>query len=114
MPKVKLIALTTPLPGKEAEFHDWYQNKHLPEITSIPGVIGGQRFELVARLAGTDPNSFLAVYDAEVDDPASLIAGIAELSKSGRMTPPEGMDSATTYTAVFVESGEYVAGTDAA
>src|SRR5436190_937315 len=48
MPKCKLVALTTPLPGKEAEFHDWYQNTHLKEITSVPGFEGAQRFQLVA------------------------------------------------------------------
>ena len=47
MPKCKLVALTTPLPGKEAEFHDWYQNTHLPEMTSIPGLSG--RAALPAR-----------------------------------------------------------------
>ena len=50
MAKCKLVALTTPLPGKEAEFNDWYQNAHLPEIISIPGFEGAQRFQLVAKL----------------------------------------------------------------
>jgi hypothetical protein len=108
MPKVKLIALTTPLPGKEAEFHDWYQNTHLQEVTSVPGFEGAQRFQLVAKLAGSDPNTYLAIYDADVDDPAKLLAGMGELAQSGKMTPPSFQDMATTYTALFTECGDYV------
>ena len=108
MPKCKLIALTTPLPGKEAEFHDWYQNTHLAEVTSVPGFQGAQRFQLVAKLMGADPNQFLAIYDAEVDDPAALLAGMGEFAQSGKMTPAIYQDMATTYTALFVECAPYV------
>jgi hypothetical protein len=108
MPKCKLVALTTPLPGKEAEFHDWYQNTHLKEITSVPGFQGAQRFQLVAKLMGNDPNTYLAIYDAEVDDPGALLAGMGEMAQSGKMTPAIYQDMATTYTAFFVECGDYV------
>lgn len=108
MPKVKLIALTTPLPGKEDEYHDWYQNTHLKEVISVPGFQGAQRFQLVAKLMGSDPNTYLAIYDAEVDDPAKVLAGMGELAQSGKMTPPTTQDMATTYTALFVECGDYV------
>jgi hypothetical protein len=108
MPKCKLIALTTPLPGKEAEFHDWYQNKHLQEITSIPGFQWAQRFQLVAKMIGADENQYLAIYDAEVDDPATLLAGFGEAAQSGKFTPAIYQDMATTYTALFTECGDYV------
>ena len=108
MAKCKLIALTTPLPGKEAEFHDWYQNAHLPEIVSIPGFQGAQRFELVAKMMGSDENQYLAIYDAESDNPGALMAAMGELAQSGKMTPPIYQDMATTYTSLFVECGEYV------
>ena len=39
MAKCKIIALTTPAEGKEAEFHDWYQNTHLPEMVSFPAAL---------------------------------------------------------------------------
>lgn len=108
MPKCKLIALTTPLPGKEDEFNDWYQNTHLGEIISIPGFQGAQRFKLVAKLMGADTNQYLAVYDAECDDPGALLAAMGERAQSGKMTPATTQDMATTYTALFVECGDYV------
>ena len=108
MAKCKLVALTTPLPGKEAEFHDWYQNAHLPEIISVPGFVGAQRFQLVAKMMGSDENQYLAIYDAETDDPGALMAGIGALAQSGKMTPPIYQDMATTYTALFTGCDEYV------
>lgn len=108
MAKCKLIALTTPLPGKEAEFHDWYQNTHLKEVISVPGFEGAQRFQLVAKLMGADTNQYLAIYDAESDNPGALLAAMGEFAQSGKMTPATTQDMATTYTALFTECGEYV------
>ena len=108
MAKCKLIALTTPLPGKEAEFHDWYQNAHLPELCTIAGLQGAQRYPLVAKMMGSDENPWLAIYDIEVDDPMSFMASMGALAGSGKMTPPIYQDMATTYTALFSEYGERV------
>ncbi len=108
MAKLKLIALTTPLPGKEDEFHDWYQNAHLPELVNGLGMEGAQRYELVAKMAGADDNKYLAIYDIEADDPGAFMAKMGELAQSGNMTPPSFQDMATTYTALFTELGERV------
>jgi hypothetical protein len=29
---------------KEKEFNDWYDNEHLPELLSLPGVLNARRF----------------------------------------------------------------------
>jgi hypothetical protein len=108
MAKCKLIALTTPLPGKEAEFHEWYQNTHIPEMISIPGFTGAQRFQLVAKMMGSDPNTYLAIYDVETDDPAAVLTAMGEFAQSGKMTPATTQDMATTYTAFFAECADYV------
>ena len=108
MAKCKLIALTTPLPGKEDEFHDWYQNTHLPEILSLPGGVSAQRFKQVAKLMGNDENPWLAIYDFECDDPMTVLGAMGEAAGSGKMTPAIYQDMATTYTAFFVEHGEEV------
>lgn len=108
MTKCKLVALTTPIAGKEDEFHDWYQNIHLPELVSFPGMQGAQRYKLVAKLMGADDNQYLAIYDIEVEDPAAFLGAMGEAAASGKMTPGEASDMATTYTALFAECGERV------
>ena len=108
MAKFKLVALTTPLPGKEDEFHDWYQNTHLAEVIGLPGGVSAQRFKLVAKLMGSDTNQWMAIYDFEGDDPMALLGAMGERAKSGKMTPATTQDMATTYTALFTEYGEEV------
>lgn len=109
MPKFKMIALTTPLPGKEDAFHDWYQNKHLPElIEHIEAIKGAQRYQLVAKMAGSDENPWLAIYDIEIDDPMTMLGQMGEVAGSGKLTPPDYQDMGTTYTALFSEYGERV------
>lgn len=108
MPKCKLIALTTPLPGKEDEYHDWYQNTHLPELVNLFNMEGAQRFELVAKLMGEDSNPYLAIYDIDTDDPGALLAQMGEAAQSGKMTPATTQDMGTTYTALFIEHGPRV------
>ena len=78
MAKFKMIALTTPVPGKEAEYHDWYQNVHLPELTQIAGLHAGQRYKLVTKFIGEDTNQYLAIYDIECDDPMIFLGAMGE------------------------------------
>lgn len=108
MAKFKLIALTTPVAGKEDEFHDWYQNTHLPEMVSFPGMQGAQRYKLVAKMMGADENQFLAIYDLECDDPMAFLGAVGEASAAGKMTQSDASDMATTYTALFQEFDERV------
>ena len=108
MPKFKLIALTRPVAGKEAEYHEWYQTKHLPELTALPGCLGAQRYELVAKLQGEIPNEYLAIYDIECDDPMTFLGAVGKASASGEMTPTDASDMAAGYTALFTEYGPRV------
>ena len=108
MAKFKLIALTTPAAGKEAEFHNWYQNVHLPELCALPGLDSAQRYQLVAKLMGSDTNQWLAIYDIEADDPMAFMGAMGEAATSGKLTQSDASDMATTYTAFFSEYGERV------
>jgi hypothetical protein len=108
MAKFKLIALTTPVAGREGEFHDWYQHTHLPELTAIAGMQGAQRYQLVAKLMGSDTNPWLAIYDIECDDAMAFLGVVGEAAASGKLTQSDASDMGTTYTALFSEYGERV------
>jgi len=108
MAKFKLIALASPVAGKEEEFHDWYQNTHLAQIIGLPGGVGAQRYKLVAKLAGADENEWMAIYDIECDDPMTFLAAAGEASASGKLTQTDANDMGKVYTALFSEYGERV------
>jgi len=52
--------------AREAEFNEWYDNTHLPDVLETPGFIRAIRYE------NTNPSEgqakFLAAYEIETDD----------------------------------------------
>jgi hypothetical protein len=106
MRKFKLIALTTPVAGKEKEFHAWYQDRHLPQLVAFPGMKGAQRYKLTQKLMGSDSNPWLAIYDLETDDPVAFLGAVGAAAAAGKLTQTDASDLATTYTALFEEYGE--------
>ena len=108
MAKFKLVVLSSPVAGKDGEFHDWYQNHHLPEIVALPGGVGAQRYKLVARLIGADTNQYLAIYDIECDDPRAFLGAMGKAAADGTFTQTDANDMGVVYTALFEEMGERV------
>jgi hypothetical protein len=54
-----LVASMNVEPAAEAEFNDWYNAEHLPQLGAVPGVLSARRFR------ATDPTSerrYLALY----------------------------------------------------
>ncbi|MBI2847862.1 MAG: hypothetical protein HYX83_01660 [Chloroflexi bacterium] len=52
--------------AREAEFNEWYNKVHLPDIMETPGFLGATRYEIV--LPATGEAKFLAIYEIEADD----------------------------------------------
>jgi hypothetical protein len=103
-----MLALTTPKPGREQEFHDWYNNVHLPELEQEFGFDQSTRWELVAKLAGSDTNPYLAIYEWETEDPMSFMGQLGEAVRGGKLTQSDTMEPGSAYTAVFRALGEPV------
>ena len=74
MPKFKLIGLSNPTPGQEAEYNRWYDGQHISDLLAIPGVKSAKRYKRVAQLHGDEPSDFLAIYDIECDDAGTFLA----------------------------------------
>jgi hypothetical protein len=88
------IVQTSPTPGREDEFNQWYENVHVPEVLSLPGYISGQRFRLVAADPFEGPR-YLAVYEIESDDIAATLDAV-------RNTAPARTKSGAIDTSVSV------------
>src|SRR5882762_2836420 len=74
MAKGVLVVQTAPIsPERTQEYHDWYNETHLPEVLSIPGFVQARRFRLVdatgATAAGSSASLMenLAIYEVEAD-----------------------------------------------
>ena len=65
-----LVVLTGPIPGREAEYEEWYDNEHIPDSLETEGFVSGRRYRLVPG-AGSDDSEWtqhLVIYDLEGDD----------------------------------------------
>lgn len=110
MARYKMIALTRPVEGREDDYNDWYQNVHLVELCSMPGVVGAQRYKMAAPLQGFDGRDYLAIYDLETDDIGATLGAIGQAAAAGKMTQSDASDNAGAYTVVFSEFGDRVTG----
>jgi hypothetical protein len=70
------VVQTNAVPGKEAEFDDWYTNQHLSDVLAVPGFESAQRFEKssVQRDAAATEYSYrhLALYELSGDPRTAL------------------------------------------
>jgi len=60
-----VFVFANPMPGKDAEFDDWYQNQHVPDLLEHPGYYAAQRYRLVEP--GSFSHSRLVIWHVEGD-----------------------------------------------
>jgi hypothetical protein len=82
MPKGIMYVETMPASAdRESDYHKWYNEIHLPQITSVEGIVSARRF------APTDGNGpFIAIYELDCDDLDAAVQRLGELGASGEMT----------------------------
>ncbi len=85
--RYNLIALTNPVPGREAEFDVWYDETHIADVLKLPGVIGAQRLRLSARQYRERPHPWqsMAVNEIETDDIDEAFAALKSVSGTEAM-----------------------------
>src|ERR1017187_9103178 len=44
------LVFANPIPGREAEFNEWYSNVHMGDLVQLQGWIGAQRFRIVTTV----------------------------------------------------------------
>lgn len=75
-------------PAREAEFNEWYDRTHLPDILETPGFVKATRYELVPPVEGKA--KFIAAYEIEASDIDAAMAthqeNMARKRGEGRFT----------------------------
>jgi hypothetical protein len=75
-----LVAMMEPDPSHEEEFNDWYDLEHIPQMSSVPGILSATRWICVAGWP-----RYLAVYDLEHID--VLASDAYRQATGGHFTP---------------------------
>lgn len=98
-----VMVLTEPTAGKEADFNDYYENIHLEEVLATTRLMSAQRFKLADEVGQPCPLPYLAVYEAEADDPAGVIANLNETR--GEREQSDALNTRTAGVWVFEQIG---------
>jgi len=103
-----MLVFTSAVEGREGEFDDWYQSRHLPDVTAVPGFRAAQRFRLAKILSkGAEAKPNLAIYEIETDDLESTIAEMRSRARTEIMPISDAMGPGT-FGVVYEETGAVV------
>lgn len=108
-----LLVFSNPASGREDEFNEWYDNRHLDDVLDVPGVTAARRYQLapmtLPEADGTpEPapaaHSYLAVYELD-RDPDEVLAEFQRRAASGELPLSDSLDLATLSLAAWRARG---------
>jgi hypothetical protein len=105
MARYVLVVLANPVEGMEREFGEWYDEVHIPEVLSLPGVISAERFELANDDFSTSDHRCLVLYECDVESPAAAWDTFKTARADGRTTAGKSMDRSDTKAWFFTPVG---------
>jgi len=91
MARYKMIALSAPVAGREADFVAWYRDQHIADMLKVPGVSSATRYAL-SHAMGTAPWRLMAEYEIETDDPAQVLADLQSRLGGPQMPLTDALD----------------------
>jgi len=101
MGKYVMVVQSQAKEGRDQEYNDWYDKVHFADICAIPGVTGGRRFDATPVGLGAAMLPYLATFDIETGNPASILAEMGQRSAAGQMAPCDALDAPATVLRFF-------------
>jgi hypothetical protein len=91
------LVMSDPLPGREFDFNDGYQNTHMGDLVQLPGWTGAQRFRLVPDVVPRNIQPLyrrgnLIIWDLEGTDLDKLRRDANAANDGGKSRPIPGFD----------------------
>jgi hypothetical protein len=115
MARYTFVVMTNPTAGKEAEFNEWYNKQHIPDVLNVPGFVSGQRFRIAdaqtSREAGKG-YKYLAIYEIETDDLAGVLKELRARGGTSEIVASDAIDMKNVGAFVFTPIAEKVMAKD--
>lgn len=108
-----LVVLANAAPGTDEELSRWYEEVHIPDLLTVPGVVSAKRFRLTEnqmRGVKTRPYEYMVLYQLESDDPKAVVDDIASRLRAGQFAVSPTLDVARTLNLLFKQTGETIGG----
>jgi hypothetical protein len=102
--KYLLVGFGNCIAGREDEYHDWYNNRHMDDVLSIPGFGKGQRFAVHdTNVAGESksPWQYLALFEIETGDLRETLDTLVKRSGTELMPASETVDLKSVATFIY-------------
>ncbi|MGH7822062.1 MAG: hypothetical protein ACREQ9_20050 [Candidatus Binatia bacterium] len=102
MKRYEFVVLSNPQDGRDDEYNEWYDRRHLADVLAVPGLVAARRF----RLAKPDGkrHRYLALYEIETADLGATLKDLYGRIGSASMPISEAIDmdgvDATVYEAI--------------
>ncbi len=115
MAKYTFVVMTNPNEGKEAEFNEWYNRHHIPDVLNVPGFVCAQRFRIADTQMGGEASKaykYLALYEIETDDLAGVLKDLRARGGTPEIVPSDAIDMKNVGTFIFTPVAEKVMAKD--
>jgi hypothetical protein len=115
MAKYTFVVMTNPTTGKEAEFNEWYNTHHIPDVLNVPGFVCAQRFHIADAQMGGEASKaykYLALYEIETDDLAGVLKELRARGGTPEIVPSDAIDMKNVGAFVFTPVAEKVMAKD--
>ncbi|HKX78444.1 MAG TPA: hypothetical protein VJM34_07995 [Novosphingobium sp.] len=102
MGRFQLVVISRPKDGRDAEYNDWYTNRHLADVVALPGFSSAQRFRRVAKVSGDVGMDHLAIYEIDADSAEDALASLNAASGDPEKMPiSDALDLDAVVAAVY-------------
>jgi hypothetical protein len=106
------VVFTNAADGRDDEFNDWYNNRHLHDLLSTEGFVAAQRFRLADMNPGQDfAHQYLALYEVETEDLEKTNRAMREAANDGRMFISPALDRKNAVARYFTPITDRVVAT---
>lgn len=73
------------VPGRQADYDQWYDDVHMGEVLALPGFLSCERFRALG-MDGQETGDCIAQHQVETDDPAALLQTLFAATPTMRLT----------------------------
>lgn len=88
MPKAMMLVFSNAVSDdREADYNEWYDGTHVPDILKVPGINTATRFKIVDSPApGAElPGRYLAIYEVEAGDLNEITENLGKAFVNGEL-----------------------------
>ena len=104
------VVFSNPVEGKDAEFNEWYDNVHIPQLLQVPGMLSAKRYALQDAAVYSAPGGvrpehrYMTIYEMEGDVDA-LMGRIRQSVADGAVVMSDSLDLPSSRLSFWTQSG---------